>query len=87
MHIEVSAFHCDPTGAALYRSRFLTRTSLGVVLWERPGVAQPAVHIAAPRVHGVMNQRNYQALMGIIKGAVVFQLIAESLTLHFQLKQ
>jgi len=46
-------------------------TNLGVLLFERPGVPEAAVHIAAARVHGVMNQRNYQAIMGIVKGASI----------------
>lgn len=47
----------------------MSPTSLGVLLFDRPGVAQPAVHLTASRLHGVMNQRIYQAIMGIVKGA------------------
>lgn len=49
----------------------MSPTNLGVLLFERPGVPEPAVHISAVRVHGVMNQRNYQAIMGIVKGASI----------------
>lgn len=48
----------------------MSPTSLGVLLYARPKVAKPAVHLTAPRLHGVMNQRIYQAIMGIVKGAL-----------------
>ena len=52
------------------RSAFVSPTSLGVLLFERPGVPPPAVHLTAPRLQGVMNQRIFRAIMGIVKGAL-----------------
>lgn len=46
----------------------MSPTSLGVLLFERPGVPPPAVHLTAPRLQGVMNQRIFRAIMGIVKG-------------------
>jgi hypothetical protein len=51
------------------RSAFVSPTSLGVLLFDRPGVPPPAVHLTAPRLQGVMNQRIFRAIMGIVKGA------------------
>ena len=50
------------------RRAFLTRGSFGVLIFERPPAPQPAVHISASRVHGVLSQDNYFALIGVIKG-------------------